>query len=339
MPCNLHLSSSAQTWRREAKWIWLAFIYCGIITSIFCKLSFAVSAAPIVACSLMLILHKYPLSRRLYIAILLALAGIPVTLWLASGQALANLQAYLLGPNLSVVLGYSSAMSTVDASAKWQIPAYWIGAIALGVVIYKASFRNLHGKKLACLVTLTSLFLFWTSFKVGMVRHDGHASIAGQALACFDLIVLIYAYDRQQHHLALIPSLGALTLGLSITSQYFSPIRSRLDDWLITQFQNTYLFVKLIPSTNARAKLSALRQEGFSHMMSNTEKLSLIPKDSRTDAIPWDITDLPDNGLRYQPRPIIQSYSAYKPDLQRLNALHFESPPLPGLHCLKGVEH
>jgi len=39
--------------------------------------------------------------------------------------------------------------------------------------------------------------------------------------------------------------------------------------------------------------------------------------------MPWDITDIPANELRYRPRPIIQSYSAYTPSLQELNRKHF----------------
>lgn len=319
------------------KWIWIALMYCGIIVSIYSKLSFAVSAAPIVACAAILALQRRPLNRNLLAKILFALAAIPLAIWVASGQALPNLPAYLLGPNLSIVLGYSSAMSINDYSSSWQIAAYWIGAIALSLIICKASFRRLLNKGSAYLVAASSLFLFWTSFKAGMVRHDGHGAIAGQALACYAIIALIYAYERQRCLITLIPSIGALILGLSITSQYFLPIRSRLDEWLNTQIQNTYLFVKAIPSSNARTKLISLRKEGFNRMMANTEDLSLIPMGSSTDAIPWDITDLPANGLRYQPRPIIQSYSAYKPDLQLLNKLHFESRHSPSYIVLKAL--
>ena len=45
--------------------------------------------------------------------------------------------------------------------------------------------------------------------------------------------------------------------------------------------------------------------------------------------MPWDIADLPANGLRYRPRPIIQSYSAYTPFLQQLNKRHFGSVDAP----------
>ncbi len=65
------------------------------------------------------------------------------------------------------------------------------------------------------------------------------------------------------------------------------------------------------------------RLKSFDNIRNDVEDLSLIPKESSTDSMPWDITDIPANGLRYRPRPIIQSYSAYTPSLQELNRKHF----------------
>lgn len=314
---------------RGKQWPQLAMIYCGVVVSIFCKLSFAVSAGPVIICVAILLARNSLRTMKSRIATILFAVTIPPVIWLVSGQALTSLFGYLMGPNLSVVLGYSSAMASDDASAGWQIPAYWIGAIALTFVMYKAVYSRLQSRRLSFLITSCSLFLFWTSFKAGMVRHDGHAAIAGLALASFALIILGYASHDSTDELALFSTIGALTLGLSIVSQYFSPIRSRLDQWLVSQFKNAYLFAQLIPSGSAKQQLEVLRQEGFVRLKSRVENLSLIPRGSTADALPWDITDLPANGLRYQPRPVIQSYSAYTPNLQDLNRQHFESAQAP----------
>jgi hypothetical protein len=45
--------------------------------------------------------------------------------------------------------------------------------------------------------------------------------------------------------------------------------------------------------------------------------------------IPWEIAFMPANDLRWQPNPVIQTYSAYTPELDRKTAEHFTSPAAP----------
>jgi hypothetical protein len=47
------------------------------------------------------------------------------------------------------------------------------------------------------------------------------------------------------------------------------------------------------------------------------------------DVFPWNIQLLIENKLNYLPRPIIQSYSAYTPYLEKLNFEHYNSPKAP----------
>src|SRR5262249_11995037 len=47
------------------------------------------------------------------------------------------------------------------------------------------------------------------------------------------------------------------------------------------------------------------------------------------DAIPWDAAPLIGSGLKYQPRPVPQSYSSYTPALQSLDLAHFKGPNAP----------
>ena len=262
---------------RQKKLLVLAAIYCGIIVGIFCKLSFAVSAGPVIIC-VAILLARYSLrtARRRFVAMVVAVI-VPVILWLASGQVLSGVFGYLLGPNLAIVLGYSSAMATDDASAGWQVFAYWTGSIALVTIIYRASCFRIQNRIDSLMVTSISLFLFWTMFKAGMVRHDGHAFAAGQSLASFAIITLAYASQQIADQFILFPALSALTLGLSIASQYSSPIRSSLDHWFVSQVKNTYVFAETMASHGTSQRLQARRQKGFEGIKSDVENLSLIP--------------------------------------------------------------
>ena len=214
-------------------------------------------------------------------------------------------------------------MATDDPVADWQIPAFWIGAFGLVALIMRAAYFRLNNRFCAILTASISLFLFWTIFKAGMVRHDGHALIAGLSLACFAVISIVYTIKTRAHEAQYFSAAGSLVLGLSISSQYISPIRSQLDVWLKTELKNTGRFTKIIISSKTRRNFQELRLKNFNSIRRNAEDLSLIPKASGVDSMPWDITDIPANGLRYRPRPIIQSYSAYNPGLQELNRKHF----------------
>ncbi len=302
----------------------ITLIYAGIVISVFCKLSFAVSAVAIVFCAAWLLAKKFLHTlKQAVLAFALAL-GIPLMIWAASGQSIVNLLYYLLGPNLSIVLGYSSAMAIDDLAAVWQFPAFWVGAFSIAALILRAAHLRLQNRFNSVFIACISLFLFWTVFKAGMVRHDPwHAPSAGLALACFAILALVYTRTIEAHEVHFVSAAGSLVLGLSISSQYISPIRSQLDEWLKTTLGNTYLFAKIIPSSKARQRLQELRQNGFTNIKADAENLSLIPSLSSVDSMPWDITDIPVNGLLYRPRPVIQSYSAYTPSLQEINRKHF----------------
>ena len=302
----------------------IALIYAGIVISIFCKLSFAVSAVAIVLCAAWLLARKFLHTLKQDVLAFAAALGIPLMIWAASGQSIINLLHYLFGHNLSIVFGYSSAMAIDDLAAAWQVPAFWVGAFSVAALILRAAHFRLQNRLSSVFIACTSLFLFWTVFKAGMVRHDPwHAPSAGLALACFAILALVYTRTIEAHEVHFVSAVGTIVLGLSISSQYISPIRSQLDEWLEKTLGNTYLFAKIIPSSRARQVLQKLRQNGFVDLKLDAEDLSLIPRLSSVDSIPWDITDIPVNGLLYRPRPVIQSYSAYTPSLQGLNRKHF----------------
>lgn len=302
----------------------IALIYAGIVISVFCKLSFAVSAVAIILCAAWLLARRFLYSFKNVMLAIAAFLGIPLMIWLLSGQSIINLWHYLLGPNLSIVLGYSSAMAIDDPKSVWQIPVFWVGAVSVAALIARAVHFRLNSKFNSVLIASITIFLFWTAFKAGMVRHDEwHAPSAGLALACFAVLSMVYAITIEAEKVHFVSAAGSLILGLTITSQYFLPIRSNPREWLETKLKNAYLFSKILPSNRAKQRLKELRRNGFAEIKKDAEDLSLISKMSPVDSIPWDITDIPANGLRYRPRPIIQSYSAYTPSLQELNRKHF----------------
>jgi hypothetical protein len=321
--------------KKNSDFLLLALMYSGIVLSIFCKLSFAVSSGPVLLCSAALLAKSTSKQKNLHILLALSAIIIPVLLWISSGQRISGIFDYLFGPNISIVLGYGKAMGINDPSSTWQIAVYIACSAMLIYAVYILSISRIGNYTLAILVSLTSLFLFWVCFKAGMIRHDGHASITGQCLAWFTLITLAYAHNQARHRLNFLIFAIPFLMGLSITSQYFSPLRNRLDEWSSEKIKNTYLFAKTAFSKRAQQKLESMRNKGFKRIKPELEDLSLIPAGADADALPWDISDIPTNNIRYKPRPIIQSYSAYSQDLQQLNKNHFNGSNAPSFIVLK----
>jgi len=58
----------------------------------------------------------------------------------------------------------------------------------------------------------------------------------------------------------------------------------------------------------------------------------------KVDVYPWEFTYIPANGLKWTPRPVPQSYAAYTPWLDSVNATHFSSARAPDFVLLHGVD-
>ena len=58
-------------------------------------------------------------------------------------------------------------------------------------------------------------------------------------------------------------------------------------------------------------------------------KFPMPPVEGTVDVYPWKIAGLFSRNMQYDPRPVIQSYSAYTPELAELNAGHLRSDHAP----------
>jgi hypothetical protein len=320
----------------------ITLCYVGVILGVFTKLSFLGVAAPA-----LLLVGSYLVTqarRRRWrwhqwlmgVAIVLL---IPAVLWLAAGQPLWSLSSYLMGSNLEIIRGFKGAMSSDDPAAFWQIPAYLLGATCLGILLYRFTCQCFATRLWPSLLLLNFSFLMWVVFKAGMVRHDGfaagHAVTSGLTLAGVALLLIAYGHGEQPRKSHELISVAPLLLGLAITAQYLSPIRSYLDLWVKGMLRNTWTLMRITSGSNAvRMMLLNRRQAELAGLKRTAEKLP-IPQGSTVDALPWDITDLIVNRLIYAPRPVFQSYSAYTNRLLDLNANHFRSSAAPMFLVMK----
>jgi hypothetical protein len=252
-----------------------------------------------------------------YLLIMLPLMTM-IVFWHIAGQPLAALPNYFHFM-FQLISGFAEAMSVFPGNTRVEVKIASIGMITayiLAAVLILASILRSKNDPILHKIAITScvgLFLF-IAFKAGFVRHDGHALAAGSALVLAALALSLFGVTR-------IPT---LTLIFTITT------------WAL--IHGAYLRTTSLHSSQLTSLCGVLSgdrmggrlQAAFNQKMYNIHAESSIPMlDGTTDVYPHDQAALIASGNNWDSRPIPQSYSAYTPDLAKLNEAHLRGSHAP----------
>jgi hypothetical protein len=214
-----------------------------------------------------------------------------------------------------VVSGYTEAMSL--NGKKKEILLYLIISALILFVCFKIKFISIESKYF--LILSIALFLY-IAFKAGFTRHDGHAMISASALVIAGF--LLYTITRHKYlNLILILSAASWVficynyLGTAAFSLFkpVPPIYTDSFNGLMMRFSNENL----------------LKQQ-YVNRLSEIRKLHPIPiLSGSADLYSFEQAILLASGNKWSPRPVMQSYSAYTPQLARINEAHLTSNKAP----------
>lgn len=250
--------------------------------------------------------------RRLAVAVpavtALSLAG----LWLAAGQPLGALPAYFAGM-VEVVRGYSDGMAM--AGSKQGI----VNAIVCCAVFLAFLAAGARGLPRVSGLTLMAAAtgLLWIAFKAGYVRQN--AGREADTLATFGLMFIILA-----GWLKTLPGSFAAAIGLLLLLVPSSP-----SVWEQPPYRQ--VFSGAWPSLQVAWRVleqPTVAARIFSDEVAQVRKLPWHPAGT-ADIYSFDQAWLFGSGLRWSPRPMFQSYSAYTPGLAEANAAHLTEPGAP----------
>jgi len=227
--------------------------------------------------------------------------------WSASGQSLTNLPSYFIGM-APIISGYSEAMA-LDGSFG-EIVLYVIACAVILLTISLQSQTSPAAKLFLFCVYFVFLFL---SFKAGFVRHDSHALIAGGSILLAALL-LPFILDAW-------PSLPAIVFALlawsCIDRHYIQTSPRRVVD----TFQST--FSSLWHGTTRRANDRNWPRLEFDAARDWLRQQASFPLlQGTTDIYSFNQSYLIASGNDWSPRPILQSYSVYTPELAEANRQH-----------------
>jgi len=256
-------------------------------------------------------------SRRVATSLGMLVFGVAfVALWLGLAQPLATLPRFVAAWG-EVGGGYTEGMS-FPGRADEIVAAVALGAAVLAMVTLAERQRRLSG----LLATGAVAALVALAVKGAFVRHDAHALRAPFTLA---VVAALYALPGARGR-GVRAALLCLTLAFVwvLQTRYGgpSPWRFVVDD------------VAAMPSrargVAALVSDPALVRDGFAANLAAIRVATPIPPVAGTvDVYPWRDAVAIAHGLRYDPRPVMQSYAAFTGALAARNVEHLRGPRAP----------
>lgn len=264
-----------------------------------------------------------PDRRRNLPLFLVTAGGTFAVCWAAAGQDFSNLPAFASRTG-QIVSGYSAAMVTDIVVQQWERVAAPLAIALLLAGAALASRRDPAPRRIAS-IGLVALFSFM-AFKQGFVRQGLGNTPEFFVLVAGAGIVVASRLPRlplRAAALGLVLPLAALALAVLPTASIWQSLKPqhhveflRRDlDALLRPAERRTLIAEARTSLRAGYRLDPAVLDAVGHRAVHID--------------PWEISLAWAYGLRWHPLPVIQSYSAYTPELDRLNAASLTGPDAP----------
>jgi hypothetical protein len=240
--------------------------------------------------------------------------------------------------SMELAAGYAGAMS-IDQMPSWFI---LFPLICLLVLIWFITGKSVD----AAFLVMSLPFLFIT-FKHGFVREDLHVLTFFGAWSLFWLLVqgvIVRPPRRVKRMLActlalflLLPGAGVLA-AIPVSGRQPLEVITSAPQRLVSFASETYAPFGLVRlASTADFLLNPQKAEiAFESSLATVRKAYALSNDTvsmlrghTVDVVPWDVSLVYAYGLRWDPAPVFQAYSAYTPYLDDLNADHYEGNDSP----------
>ena len=261
--------------------------------------------------------------QRRFPWLMLLFAGSAGFFWLAAGQRPDSIWPFLLN-SWRITGGYTEAMmQTGEADIQTAVVFLLAAALLVAVTGCVAWKRHRYFGLLPVMGLGAILFL---TFKHGYVRQDDlHQTAATLTLLLAALACLAVAWPVSGGGRHWIGWAGVIVLDgvLFFSATTFNTAHPK--DRMLAQWGRTFS----LPAVLAPAKLLCdpgdFREAYEVYLQQLRDVFPTPPLEGDVDVYPWNQAALFAHGLRYHPRPVIQSYSAYTPELAEVNAAWLRS--------------
>ncbi len=229
-----------------------------------------------------------------------------IIFWTLSGQQLTGLTDYFAGMT-PIISGYTEAMATSGDPKEYIL--YTMAVVVLIGFLLREAPGSTYDKSVVVLIFLCILFL---AFKAGFIRHDGHAIISGTMI----LLGALLAGTLLTAHSSFVLLFACLVVWGYIDSAHIKTSTGKIKE----NVRNTS---RAWSGLKQRIKAPEVLTKTFEDRVNELNKRGAIPKlKGSVDIYSYDQSYLIASGNKWNPRPILQSYSAYTPSLIEKNKAH-----------------
>jgi hypothetical protein len=280
------------------------------------KLSTApVVLAGLVAASVLLLVRRHRLEAAAFWVVPLLTACV---LWLVAGQSLGSMDDYVID-SLPIVSGYTQAMSKGGHGAQAVLVAL---ASALVVLALLTATRLPIVERLV--VTALVAATLFVSFKAALVRLDPHALIIVAPLIVTAVVAASYCRSWVVRVLLVLACVSVAMAMKTYWTMPVDPSLARSAERSLTAGPVGLAERVLDPALLDRRYAAALAD------IRHQDLVTRLRPGTDVDLYPYDISGVLARHVRWNPRPVFQSYSAFTPELARRNAEHLEGEGAPG---------
>ncbi len=231
--------------------------------------------------------------------------------WLAANQPLWALPIFFLG-QLPVMSGYSEAMSLESA----PLAISWFLCSAVVIISLAVFALRSKGANWGLFAIALIAFVF-VVFKAAFVR--AHGFIATDSLLLLSLVLSTQIKRVSGAMIVVIGCFGWLAFAKEYHKFNIIDVRSYLE--------RSQMYGNLVQGW--RMWSGGTLRESFQHALAVITAETRVNSSESVDIYPYRQDILLANHLNWRPRPVLQSYSAYKPELAQLNAQHLLGPSAP----------
>jgi hypothetical protein len=232
-----------------------------------------------------------------------------------TGQRISIFPVYLRN-SLEISSGYNSAMS-LNGPNKQVLAGLCV--LGLLLIILVDSILK-HKKDLAFFILLNAGFIF-VGFKHGFVRHDGHVYIF---FANMLLLLLVLSFKLKEESRRILQHSSFVLICVLIGFMY-SKYPHLLVPNVKQKYNNICSAISLVKA-DSRERVKII--EDVKNKMIDTyglDKKTIEYIDNKSiNMIPWEIALPYAYNMNWSPMPVFQSYSAYTPKLDLINAGYFK---------------
>ncbi len=309
----------------------LVLIFIATLSGIVMYIKFSIGIAALLMLLTFLILLLW--EKRSKEALILFLSYISAMLifglWLTGSPSGIIL---FLHNSFLIANGYVDAMA-MDGSRLEVLIAIlsWTGYISLIV------FNILKGNKGDVFFLILASGLLFMSFKHGFIRHDLHVFTF---FYTWTMISVLYYLKPSSNNVAVKRIILIFSLILLSVAVVRSP--DSFLNWgnlMPAKLQNMKTSINLLLKEDSVNPKEINRKEIGKHYNLQTQTIDLLSGHT-VDIFPWDIAIAELYGLKWDPRPVFQSYSAYTDSLDLINEKHFSTIHSPEflLYSFKSID-